>query len=223
MHVRSAADENFAEVVAGEEEFDGGGVFEKFFNGAIVEILDLLRDAAGNLQQALGVLNPVAVKRNFFYFFVRVEERKNDSARAHDAKQAVDDAIDQWWSEELKGVPDERTVERVGRESESLFEEAGGFGFVLLGLAKTIAEGVKHRADDIVGRNAVAGFGEERNVSLADAGQVEDRQTFLTLEQGLELIKAAAMTNVGRGAIAGRRFSECSLRNSEFHKTQITA
>ena len=213
-----AADDDFAEVVAGEEEFDGGGGFEEFFDGAVVEVLDVLGSAAGDLEESFGVLDAVVIEGDFFDFLVGVEEGEDESAGAHDAQEFFNGLVDEGLGKKLKSVPDESAVEGLGRETESLFEETGGFGFGLLGFVEFVAERIDHGADDVIGRDAVTRAGDEHDVGLAGAGKIEDGRSVLTFEQSLELLKATAVAGRSRRMVRGRRFYECSFRNGEFHK-----
>src|SRR5579872_1159416 len=69
-----ASYDDFAQVVAGEEEFYGGVILKQFFQAAVVEELRGLAFGARGQQDGAGIVNAIGVSRDGVDLLLGMEE-----------------------------------------------------------------------------------------------------------------------------------------------------
>ena len=106
--------------------------------------------------------------------------------------EPLDGRVEQGWSHELKGVPEEDAVEGVGRVIEVLLEEI--LDAARIGLVGQIgAEGFINAADQILRVNLMSEVDQEIDVFLVGAGEIEDREADYVADIEEELFETAAL------------------------------
>jgi hypothetical protein len=189
---QSAADDHFAQVIAGEKKLHGMELLEELLQTAIVEILNRPYLVARSERHDLRFHNAVRIERRGLGLFFGVEKRQQRRLRTQDAVQPVDGLLQQRRGQELEGVPDERAVESaVGKFQVFAQKQRGPFRIGLIGdEIAAAAEGFFQGAQGVVGVDPVTHGSDEADIGLAGSGKIQDGEIFLVLQRREELIQA---------------------------------
>src|SRR6185503_17423945 len=107
----SAADDDFSEVVAGEEELDAFELAEELFEAAVIEYVAGGAQASFSYEEILRVLNAEFVRLDLLHLIVHGEKGEEVGFRLHDVSQPVHGRVQQRRPHELHGVPHQNAVE----------------------------------------------------------------------------------------------------------------
>src|SRR5579871_5446398 len=114
-------------------------------------------------------------------------------------EQMIDGLLQQRRRKELERIPYQRAVEAALRKVQALAQKIIGAARVSLVRHEIAiaAEGFIQRPQDIVRVDAMSERGNEGDVGLASACEIEDRQIIAILDGAEELIQAVAGSRLG--------------------------
>ena len=180
-----ADDQHFPHVIASEKELQRGVIMEEIFNMAIIE--DALQPELRAMLEAkrVGAMNVVAIIRRVWPSIFCVEESEQVAFRVQDRGDALDHWLHQRLGEVIGNVPTQHCVELHVAEDEIFFEEAIDIDSARLRAAAVF--GILGKEKNIFVVNAMAEFGEMRDVRRRSWSEVQNGETFCAFEQTREL------------------------------------
>lgn len=180
-----ADDQHFPHVIASEKELQRGVIMEEIFNMAIIE--DALQPELRAMLEAkrVGAMNVVAIIRRIWSGVFRMKESEQVAFRVQHRGDALDHWLHQRLGKVIGNVPAQHCVELHVAEDEIFFEETVDIDSARLRAAAIFRILGKEKNVFVV--NAMAEFGEMRDVRRRGWSEVQNGETFCAFEQAREL------------------------------------
>ena len=180
-----ADDQHFPHVIASEKELQRGVIMEEIFNMAIIE--DALQPELRAMLEAkrVGAMNVVAIIRRIWSGVFRMKESEQVAFRVQHRGDALDHWLHQRFGEIVGNIPAQHRVELHVAEDEIFFEETVDIDSARLRAAAIFRILGKEKNVFVV--NAMAEFGEMRDVRRRGWSEVQNGETFCAFEQAREL------------------------------------
>ena len=196
-----AADEDFAEVVAGEKELGGREILEDLFDHPVVEVLSGAATVLFTEKECIAALDLIGEDGHFFNALVGVEDGKEGGTGAGDGENLLKNGFEEFGAQILQRIPEEDGVELAFFVAEGVLDEdVDAIGFELaFEIAGAVAEGEFEGAIEGVGARDVVLL-EEKFRGGGRTAKVENFKAVLPVQREEELVETVGRTSQFNGA-----------------------
>ena len=206
-------------MVAGEEELDGRISMKQLLDAAVVEVLCRSARPAWYQRQGSLIRDPIVVQRNLPRLLIRIEKGKHAAIRAHGLVEPIHRDLKEVRRQILQPIPSQNAVVGFRREIEVLRHKLIREQRVTL-VPKAIgntSERCFDAPDKVFGRKLMPEAGDEADVFLTGAGEVEQVQGAAISQEREKLVEPITGT-LDRLEVAGVAFRVRlrTRRSSEF-------